>query len=274
MALPNLFLRSALTLTLLYGLLGVVLITIVQFGFLTPALAVGIGVAIILLQFLLGPWIMDLSLRFLYECAWVQPEDLPEHLELFVQRVCDENKMRFPSFGIIQDGGPQAFTYGHHPGNARVVISRGLIKLLTPEELEAVVAHELGHACHWDMALMTLANLVPLLLYYIYDLSIRWSNGGDGKSKAPAWVVALARIRTLRRQPVHRSMVQPHARIPCRPFRRSGHRQSERPGVGAGQNRLWVGRPGQQRNGGPDRQGNGRPRRKNAAIAASARWGR
>src|SRR4051812_42371962 len=55
LALPNLFLRSFLTLTLLYGILGVVLITIVQFGYLTPAIAVGIGVTLVLLQFLLGP---------------------------------------------------------------------------------------------------------------------------------------------------------------------------------------------------------------------------
>jgi Zn-dependent protease with chaperone function len=191
LALPNLFLRSALTLGLLYGLLGLVLITIVQFGLLTPAFAVAIGVAVIVLQFVLGPWIMDLTLYLLYDMRWVKPEELPEHLEAFVRRVCGEHRMRVPWFGIINDGAPQAFTYGHHPGNARVVISRGLMDLLTPEELEAVVAHELGHSVNWDMALMTLANLVPLLLYYIYDLAWRWSEGdNDAKGKVPAWAVS------------------------------------------------------------------------------------
>jgi Zn-dependent protease with chaperone function len=159
LALPNLFLRSACTLGLLYGMLGLVLITLVQFGFVNTTIAVVFGCSIVLLQFLIGPWIMDLMLRFLYRMSWVQPEELPEHLEKFVRRVCDEHRMRFPWFGIIEDGAPQAFTYGHHPSNARVVISRGLFDLLTPEEVEAVVAHELGHACNWDMALMTLANL-------------------------------------------------------------------------------------------------------------------
>jgi Zn-dependent protease with chaperone function len=195
LALPNLFLRSALTLTLLYTALGVVLIAAVQFGVLQPALAVVLGCGIVLLQFAIGPWIMDLSLSWLYDMRWVQPEQLPGHLRDFVARVCDEHRMRFPSFGLINDGAPQAFTYGHHPSNARVVISRGLIRLLQPEELEAVVAHELGHARNWDMALMTLANLVPLLMFYIYDFAIRYGGrnkgGGDNKGGDYTWAVAI-----------------------------------------------------------------------------------
>jgi Zn-dependent protease with chaperone function len=192
LALPNLFLRSALTLVLLFGMLGVVLIAMVQFHLLSATLAVALGCVIILLQFALGPFIMDLSLRFLYRMSWVQPEELPEHLEEFVSRVCEEQRIRFPSFGIIDDGAPQAFTYGHHPSNARVVISRGTMELLAPAELEAVVAHELGHACNWDMALMTLANLVPLLLFWIYDFAIRFSGrGGDKKGGEYGWLVAI-----------------------------------------------------------------------------------
>jgi Zn-dependent protease with chaperone function len=190
LALPNLFLRSLLTLTLLYGLLGLLLLTIVQFGYLGPGLAVGIGCAVVLLQYILGPWIMDLCLRFLYRMRWVEPQDLPEHLELFVDRVCRQQKMRFPAFCIIDDGAPQAFTYGHHPSNARVVISRGLMEMLTEAEVEGVVAHELGHARNWDMALMTLANLVPLLAYFLYRVAIEISDKNE-KAQTPSWVVAL-----------------------------------------------------------------------------------
>src|SRR5436190_12842030 len=64
LALPNLFLRSALTLILLYGMLGLVLITLVQLRYLGPGLALGIGVVIAIVQFAFGPWLMDLSLRW------------------------------------------------------------------------------------------------------------------------------------------------------------------------------------------------------------------
>jgi Zn-dependent protease with chaperone function len=188
LALPNLFFRSLFTLGLLYGLLGLVLITIVTLGYLTPSLAVVIGVTVAILQFALGPYVMDLSLYFVYKMRWVGKHELPDHLREFIQRVCDDHNMRFPHVGIIDDSAPTAFTYGHHPNNARVVFSRGILELLEPEEVEAVIAHELGHARNWDMALMTLANLVPLLLYYVYSIATR--SGDRGKDRAYAWAVA------------------------------------------------------------------------------------
>jgi Zn-dependent protease with chaperone function len=179
MALPNLFIRSAMTLIFLYGLLTLLLIVMVQLEVLTPNAALIGGLVLAAVQYLVGPWIMDLMLSFLYRITWVKPDDLPEHLQQFVAGVCERHRMRFPSFGIIDDGAPQAFTYGHHPSNARVVISRGLMELLSADELEAVVAHELGHARNWDMALMTLANLVPLLLFYIYQIAQRFRSDRD-----------------------------------------------------------------------------------------------
>jgi Zn-dependent protease with chaperone function len=182
LALPNLFLRSVFTLGILYGLLGLLLISLVMFGYLDGTVALVLGIAIAAVQFLVGPWIMDLSLRWVYAFDWVEPDQLPPHLRSFIERVCAENKMKFPHVGLIHDGAPTAFTYGHHPSNARVVISQGILDLLEPAEAEAVVAHELGHARNWDMALMTLANLVPLLLFYIYYLGIRL--GGRGRDYA------------------------------------------------------------------------------------------
>ncbi|MBI4579311.1 MAG: M48 family metalloprotease [Planctomycetes bacterium] len=191
LALPNLLLRSVFTLGLLYALLGLVLIAVVEAGYATPELAVLIGVAVAIAQFVFGPWIMDLSLRWLYRMRWVEADELPGHLCDFVQYVCEGQRIRFPDFGVIDDGAPQAFTYGHHPNNARIVISRGLMDILQPAELEAVVAHELGHVRNWDMALMTVAQLVPLLLYYVYRVGIRVSRATDKKGRGVAIAVAV-----------------------------------------------------------------------------------
>jgi heat shock protein HtpX len=140
LSLTNLFLRSIATLGILYGALTLLLITAVEAGYLDAFSAVLVGVGTSLLQFVLAPWVLDLSLRFFYSLSWVEKESLPEHLAQFTQRICDEHHISFPSFGIINDGAPQAFTYGHHPSNARIVISRGLLELLSPDEAEAVVA--------------------------------------------------------------------------------------------------------------------------------------
>ncbi|HKI35164.1 MAG TPA: M48 family metalloprotease [Gemmataceae bacterium] len=190
LALPNLFIRSVLTLTLLYGLLVLALITAVQFGGLNETVALVIGVCVALLQYGLGPWFMDLSLRWFYHMRWVRPDQLPDHLRAFVERVCEEEGMKFPSFGIIDDGAPTAFTYGHVPGNARIVFSRGILELLEPAEVEAVIAHEMGHVHNWDMVLMTVAQLVPLLLFYIYRVGVRLGQG-RGKGKEFSWAVVV-----------------------------------------------------------------------------------
>jgi Zn-dependent protease with chaperone function/Zn-finger nucleic acid-binding protein len=178
--LPNLFLRTGALLVTLYGILGLVLIAAVEAGGLEPVFAPVIGIAIIVLQFAISPWLMDFSLWAFYRCRALTPDELPPHLRQFVERVCADRRMNFPRFKIIDDGAPNAFTYGHYPGNARIVITRGILELLDPAEVEAVVAHEIGHAVHWDMALMTIAQLVPLVLYYIYRTLIRVRGRGKG----------------------------------------------------------------------------------------------
>ena len=190
-ALPSLFLRSVSVLALLYGALTLLLITAVELGFLSSTTALLTGVIVSTVQFIGGPWILDLSLRWLFKCRWIEKHELPEHLQTFVQRVCDDHGIPFPSFAMIADGAPQAFTYGHTPSNARIVISEGLLSLLEPEESEAVVAHEIGHICHWDMLVMTIAQLVPLIAYYLYRTLSDSSSRSSARSKSSAGLIAV-----------------------------------------------------------------------------------
>jgi Zn-dependent protease with chaperone function/Zn-finger nucleic acid-binding protein len=187
--LPNLAIRSVGVLALLYGLLGLILITLSQLHVISAGLAVGIGVGIIILQFVFGPWVMDLSLRWIYKFSWVSVDQLPGHLRDFVTRVAAEQNMRVPWFGLIHDGAPNAFTYGHHPNNMRIVITEGILNLLEPEEVEGVVAHEIGHGKNWDMLLMTVVQLVPLLLYFLYRTALQ--AGDRGKDNAYRIPVAI-----------------------------------------------------------------------------------
>jgi Zn-dependent protease with chaperone function/Zn-finger nucleic acid-binding protein len=186
--LPNLLIRSASVLILLYGILGLVLITLAQLNILPASVAVGIGVAIIIGQFVFGPWLMDLALRWVYKFSWVSLDQLPPHLGDFVRRVAGEQHMKVPSFGLIHDGAPNAFTYGHHPNNMRIVMTRGILDLLEPAEVEGVIAHEIGHGKNWDMVLMTVVHLVPLLLYLLYRSVLQMGSRG----KDNGWRIAVA----------------------------------------------------------------------------------
>jgi Zn-dependent protease with chaperone function len=188
--LPNLALTSGVTLFLLYGLLSLILITLVNMGYLEPIVALLIGVGIAFVQFLISPFLMDLILRFLYKMRWKSLERLPEHLQTFLKDISPKYNIRVPRFGIIYDGSPNAFTYGHIPNDARIIITSGLMDLLGEEELEAVVAHEIGHAVHWDMLIMTIAYVVPLVLYYIYRTLIRIRTRGKDKSAPLRYAIA------------------------------------------------------------------------------------
>jgi Zn-dependent protease with chaperone function/Zn ribbon nucleic-acid-binding protein len=190
-ALPNLFLRSASVLVFLYGLLSIVLITLTIYTDLTPAFALVIGCVIAAIQFVLGPFLTDLSLKWMYSMSWVAYDKLPGYLADFIRSTCDKNKMKSPRMGIIRDGSPNAFTYGHTPNNARIVLTQGLLDLLNEDEVKGVAAHEIGHAEHWDMLIMTAAQLIPLILYYIYRTLLRVRSSGRDKSATPRVAIAI-----------------------------------------------------------------------------------
>lgn len=157
---------------------------------MTANTALIVGVAIAILHFVLGPYLMDISLRFLYKVKWVQHDNIPDYLASFIEKVCSDRGIKFPRIGIIYDGAPNAFTYGHHPNNARIVLTQGLLDLLDEKEVLAVVAHEFGHVIHWDMLVMTLAQLVPLVTYYIYRTLARGKSKGRNKSAPYRLIIA------------------------------------------------------------------------------------
>jgi heat shock protein HtpX len=190
--LPNLAIRSTMVLVFLYGLLTLILITLTLYTGLTPLGALIIGIVIAAFQFLLGPYITDISLRWFYKMSWVKYEQLPVFLRNFIVSTCKNNNMKNPRMGVIYDGAPNAFTYGHTPNNARVVLTRGLVNLLNEDEVKGVVAHEIGHAKHWDMLIMTAAQLVPLILFYIFRTLTSIRGGREDKTQGPRLAIAIA----------------------------------------------------------------------------------
>lgn len=166
--LPSLGLASFGVFTGLYSILFVSLVLLDHYLHL-PSWGVSAGIGVFIgLQFILSPWITDLSLRLLGSLKWVELSDLPEHLQLSIAKMTQDKKIPLPQFGIIDDHAPNAFTYGRTPRSARIVLTKGIFELLGENEIEAVVAHELGHVYHWDFLLMTFAQAVPSIFYQLY----------------------------------------------------------------------------------------------------------
>ena len=176
----NLFAISLITLSCLYGLLAAVLILVFFLLEWPITIGIGISIAFIFLQFLIAPAVNDFVFKHFYKVKW--NAELPDYLTRFIEESCEKHKMKYPKMGFIDDGSPNAFTYGRTKNSARVVITRGILDLLTEEEVKTVVAHELGHANHYDMLFMTVAQIVPLVLYYVYEILLDTRSGRSNSS--------------------------------------------------------------------------------------------
>lgn len=165
--------RSILILLALYGLVFAIGAAYIAHVGAPLWVALAFPVIMVGIQYLLGPhlieWLMDI-------CWYDGGGGLPQANREFVERLCASRGLQVPRIGIIQSGTPNAFSFGRLRSDARVVVTSGLLEVLTPEESNAVLAHEIGHIEHWDFAVMTLAALAPLLLYQFYVYTERISN--------------------------------------------------------------------------------------------------
>ena len=188
------------------SLLGISLLTISGLYFLLAAIIIGVAlltnipviygvvtsIIVIIIQFLIAPWITDITMKWFYKVRFTN--DIPEYLSIFIQNICVKYKMKNPKIGIIDDGSPNAFTYGRTKNDARIILTRGLFELLSENEVKAVVGHELGHIVHYDMLFMTAAQLVPLVLYFIYEVCIEDSGSSDNENDPRVAIAIVAYV--------------------------------------------------------------------------------
>lgn len=178
----NLLAISLITMSCLYGVLAAVLILVFALLEMPISYAISSSLFVIVIQFIIAPalndWVFEHFYKTNFDC------EIPEYLKEFIMESCQKHNMKYPKIGVIDDGSPNAFTYGRTKNDARVVITRGILNLLNEDEVKAVVAHELGHANHYDMLFMTVAQIVPLILYYVYEILLGTSNGKSSSNSS------------------------------------------------------------------------------------------
>ncbi len=103
-----------------------------------------------------------------------------------------------PDLVLVESDVPNAFAYGNRFVGYRVAITTGLLEALEPEEVEAVMAHEVSHIAHRDLEIMMLASALPTLVYFAWLGYSGGRRGEAGLAASAAWLSAALWLLSLR----------------------------------------------------------------------------
>jgi heat shock protein HtpX len=111
----------------------------------------------------------------------IQESDNPRLFGI-VRKVAQEAGIPMPKVGIVAQSAPNAFATGRGPKNAVVVATGGILASLTPDELEAVIGHEIGHVVHRDILISAVAATIAGVVSYIGQMALfSMMFGGSGQ---------------------------------------------------------------------------------------------
>lgn len=126
-------------------------------------------------------WNSDKMALKMHNAEPVTRAGAPELYDM-VERLARNAGLPTPAICIIHSEQPNAFATGRNPENATVAATTGLIKLLTPEELAGVMAHELAHVRNHDTLIMTVAATIAGAIGFLaqFALFFRGNRGAGG----------------------------------------------------------------------------------------------
>ncbi|MFI1102180.1 zinc metalloprotease HtpX [Streptomyces melanogenes] len=149
--------RMLVTLFLL-GLLYVGFVAALLVLLKSTLLVVVIAAALLLGQY----WFSDRIALYAMRGRLVTREEQPR-LHGVIDRLCATADMPVPRVALADTDLPNAFATGRNADHAVVCVTTGLLRRLEPEELEGVLAHELSHVAHRDVAVITVASFLGVI---------------------------------------------------------------------------------------------------------------
>jgi len=175
---------------LLYVIFAVVLFSVLNVG-IVPMLVIVVGLAAV--QY----WTSDRLALAASGAKIVSAEDAPE-LHAMVERLCAMADLPKPRIAVVDSDVPNAFATGRDPKHAAVAVTTGLWRRLDPQEVEAVLAHELSHIANRDVLVMTLASFFAMLAALITRWGMffgMWGGGNrsnnNNQGGLPVWLIVV-----------------------------------------------------------------------------------
>ena len=108
----------------------------------------------------------------------VSPEEAPG-LHAMIERLCIQADLPKPKIAVADTSVPNAFALGRSQKSATVACTTGIMRTLSPSELEGVMAHELSHVKHRDVLIMTIASFFASIAALILQFGFFFGGGDD-----------------------------------------------------------------------------------------------
>ncbi|MBP5398815.1 MAG: zinc metalloprotease HtpX [Alphaproteobacteria bacterium] len=120
-----------------------------------------------------------------YKATAVSQKNAPKLYEI-VQRLAKNAALPMPKIYIIPEETPNAFATGRNPSHAAVAVTQGLLNLMTDEEVEGVLAHEMSHVRHYDILIGTVAAIFAGAIGMLGNIAGygQYSSGRQGRNSA------------------------------------------------------------------------------------------
>jgi heat shock protein HtpX len=178
-------------------LMTMFLLGLVYVVFVGVLIAVGAGagiiVAVAVVLLLLQLFTSDKLAMATMGVKEVSPAEEPE-LHGIVERLCVQADLPKPRVCVMETSMPNAFAMGRSRKSTTVCATRGILEMLSPAELEGVMAHELTHVINRDVMVMTLASFFASLAALILQFSFFFGGGGDSEEEEDLFLVVIASV--------------------------------------------------------------------------------
>src|SRR5689334_20232312 len=145
-------------------------------GGLFVGLAVALGIWVVL--WLIAAFQGDRIMLSIAGAKKIEKADAPQLFNVVEEMVLASQLGKMPDIYIIPDDRPNAFAAGRKPETRVVAVTSGLLRLLTRDELQGVIAHEIGHHKNGDPALMILMGVMLGAIVLIAEIFLRGSFWG------------------------------------------------------------------------------------------------
>ncbi len=143
-----------------------------------PTYSLGIALMLALVMNASLYYAADKWVLRLYHARIVSEKEAPV-LHRIVERIAQNAKIPKPKIAVIPIETPNAFATGRSPAHSVVAVTRGALELLSEEELEGVIGHEMAHIKNRDMLINTLAAVIGAAVTYLMYFSLFAGSGRD-----------------------------------------------------------------------------------------------